>query len=490
MKTIHSQRMWASMALVLASTSAVALGGDWPKLLDHPPVGANAVVLVNGESLRFAAAKLQRFKDGEQAAAANAMLAELPDELKQALIVANLDFGSLDPIWEVASATVSKKLPTPKGISENEGGYVDQISGRSVIWSPRNRYFVPVAADRMVVHLPASRAAVSRWLKGRGKTTQPLPDYLKKTVDRAADNIAVVVAVDVADAISATQAAEKVQTLKAAADAKLDAQLLGKLLGDLMGFTFTVTVKDQFIGELRLDFETAPDLLKIAGRDLVLESLSRRGMLIAEMQKWSGAVEGKSFVMGGPLDAHSVLEVLSFFNGTPTTSDGTQDSLGNSEAQAAADKNAKIQKASQRYFAGTQRILQECRTTKGLSIPERGVFNDKLSRKIDQLPMLDVDPELLDYGTAVGQLLRGSGSAIRSANVAAGAQRSVAATAEVSYGWGGGFYFNDNTAYNETLKNQARAQGMQTHLANMEQIDNMTAEIRRKMTQKYNVEFK
>ena len=48
---------------------------------------------------------------------------------------------------------------------------------------------------------------------------------------------------------------------------------------------------------------------------------------------------------------------------------------------------------------------------------------------------------------------------------------------------------NNNVAYNQALTNQAHAEGMQQHLSNMQQVDTLTAEIRRKMTQKYMVEF-
>jgi len=181
--------------------------------------------------------------------------------------------------------------------------------------------------------------------------------------------------------------------------------------------------------------------------------------------------------------------LISFLTSSPASNDAVYASTASASESSASTGTSKTAQASKRYFTSVQRILSQCRDTKGLSVAERGVFNDKLSRKIDDLPMLDVDKELLDYGATVAQLIRGAGLAIRSANVAAGGQKAVAATSVAWGGYYGGFAFNDNVAYNDSLTRQAHAEGMQNHIGNMQQVDNLTAEIRRKMVEKYSIEF-
>src|SRR5690349_20862033 len=95
-------------AFELAGSMQCASAGDWPKFLDHPPAGANAIVLVNAETLRLGASKLKHFKDGEQKGAAANLVAELPEHLKRAGIAAFIDFDSLEPVWEVGLATLDK----------------------------------------------------------------------------------------------------------------------------------------------------------------------------------------------------------------------------------------------------------------------------------------------------------------------------------------------------------------------------------------------
>lgn len=477
-------------ALILIGVVRVCQAGDWPKLIDHPPAGANTIALFNAGALRLGASKLKQFNEGEQQAAAADLLAELPEHAKRAALSANIDFDSLEPIWESATVVFEKNSPSPKGIAEHEGGYVDQISGKPAVWSPRGRYFVPQGADRMSVHMPASRPAVARWIRGLGQAPQPLADYLKRAAERAPDGTALLLAVDMADTVSPVQAVEKVATLKSVSAAKVNPENLAKLLGELHGITFTVSVSDQFIGHLQLDFGAPPTLLSKSGREILAEACSRRGILLPELREWKAAVEGKSFALSGPLDAISVVNLLAFFNSTPSTNDAHYESPAATKETGAPEGAGKMAQASRKYFGSVQRILGECRNTKGLSVAERGVFNDRLSRKIDQLPLLNVDKDLLDYGASVAQLIRGAGQAIRSANVAAGGQKATQASSSSYVGYGYASYsFNDNTAYNEGLTNQAHAAGMQQHLTNMQQVDNLTADIRRQMTERYMIEF-
>jgi hypothetical protein len=481
----------ASVAtLIVVRTTSIGHAGDWPKLLDHPPAGANTIALFNGDALRFGAAKLKQLKTGDQQVAADNLLADLPEHAKRAAVSANIDFDSLEPIWESAAVIFESKIPNLKGIADREGGYIDQISGKSVVWSPRGRYYVPHGSDRVDVHLPANRPAVARWIRSLGQSSQPLADYLKRAAEHALDGTALLLAVDMADTISPVQAAAKLATLKSVSAAKVSPESLAKLLGDLRGMTFTVTVTDQFMGHLQLDFGSSPALLSESGQGMLVEACSRRGILLPELREWKSSVERNAFVLNGPLDAISVVNLLSFFNSTPSSNDSHYESPSGTKENSGPDSSAKMAQASRKYFGSTQRILQECRNTKGLSAGERGVFNDRLSRKIDQLPLLNVDKDLLDYGANVAQLLRGAGLAIRSASVAAGGQKATQATSTRSVGYAFSSYsFNDNTAYNESLTNQAHAEGMQQHLGNMQQVDTLTAEIRRQMTERYMIEF-
>src|SRR5262249_996712 len=148
---------------------------------------------------------------------------------------------------------------------------------------------------------------------------------------------------------------------------------------------------------------------------------------------WEGHVEGNALVVSGPLNAVSVVNLLSLFSNSPS-SDTTPGASTGSELTSSDE--AKMAKASKRYFTSVTRVIEENRNVKGKSAAEHGVWNDKLARKIDQLPMLDVDKALLDYGAQVSQLMRGAGVTIKNAFMQASTQKAPDYTANTNYGYG------------------------------------------------------
>src|SRR5262249_23705912 len=204
----------------------------WPKLLSHPRPGTNTIALVNADSLRLGASKLKHFKGGEQKGDAANLVADLPENAKKAVLSAFLDFDSLDPVWEMRPLVFTKgKLPPPKGIAEHVGGYLDNVGGRPIIYSPRNRYILLDRDDQLTINKPADRAAVANWVRGLTKPALPLPDYLKRVLDKAADDVPLVLAIDMADSGSPVPLKEKLESLEGLASAKSNLDELAELFG-------------------------------------------------------------------------------------------------------------------------------------------------------------------------------------------------------------------------------------------------------------------
>jgi hypothetical protein len=483
-------------AVALCASPGPLSAGDWSGLYDHPPAGANMIVLVNSDALRQGAAKLKQGQDADQKAAAANLLAEIPENSKRVVIAALIDFDSLQPVWQTTTATFQiGKLPTARDVAEQEGGYVDQLGGMSVAWSSRGRYVIPQGADRLTIYKPADRTAAARWIRSLSKPAEALPEYLKQTTEKSANDAALVLAVDMTDGISPVSVRPKLATLRALAGSKGDLDRIVQLVSDLRGVTFSVSVAEPFAGQLQFDFAAAASPLAKMGKEMAVEIFSRRGILLPELPEWKSDVKDNSLLLSGPLGAGSVIDLLSFLSGAPSTDDAAYQSSGSSAPPAATQPppgNTSAAQASKKYFAAVQRVLSECRNTRGLNVGQRAMFNDRLSRKIDRLPILNVDPDLVDYGTHVAELIRGAGHAIRTAKVEAGGQKTPGPTwhMEDDFWFGvSAFHFNDNAEYNESLARQARADGMQKHLDNMKRIDQLTADMRRVLVDKYKLEF-
>lgn len=492
----------AYFLVVFLTTSITLAAESWPKLISRAPKGANSIGLVDVDALRNYVARLQRGrKAGSEAKDLNHLIEELPPSIQRAAMAAWLDHDTLEPIWEYTSIDFQKgKAPSLRTLIDKEQGYQDVIAGKPVVWSPRGRYFMQGLNDQVAVLKPADRPLLARWLRRTKTSNEEMSSFLQQVAERAGDKSALVLAIDMADVVSPTQAPEKAGTLKSVVDAGLSNTAVGALFSSLRGVSFDVQVRDRLEGELKVEFNVSPKMLDQAGKPLLLEILGRRGLMLPELKSWGARVDGDNLILSGPLEPSSLIDLLSFLSTTTTGSVADHPSIARQQSDQPLPNNAPpadsgdpAAKASKRYFDGVQRIVSECRNLKGLTVAEHGFWNDKLSRKIDQLPMLNVDPALLDYGSQTSQLLRNSGLTIRNANMGASTQRVPSYTGYVNTGngyWGSGSWaVNDNRHYNSMVDQQARVTGMGSHYGNLKAIDDMTVSIRRAMTTKYNLEF-
>jgi hypothetical protein len=121
-----------------------------------------------------------------------------------------------------------------------------------------------------------------------------------------------------------------------------------------------------------------------------------------------------------------------------------------------------------------------------------------MARRIDDLPTLNVDPELVDFSVRVAKGLRGHIVAMQQTNIKVGAAATISGAGGPQVGYyggyngggyyGGGYYYNDSNSTG-TYQTLAQSQGNYSYRELIAQIDAMEGEIRRKMTDKYKVQF-
>lgn len=497
----------SGLLLISAAVPAAAAEG-WKKLTDTAPKGANSLALVDVEALRgYVTRQKQRQRNPADLKQLDFLFSELPETLRRAAIVAWLDHASFEPLWEFATVEFQKgRLPSIQQLVDKEQGYEDVIQSQPVVWSPRGRYLMPFGTDKLAVLRPTDRPLLARWLRKSKTSQEELSSYLRKIIDRSGDRTGLLLAVDMADAVSQVRATDRASTLASVSAAGLRASSLGTLLSQVRGISLEVQANAALQGRLEIEFDISPKMLQQGGRDVVLEILSRRGMMLPEFKDWSFEIERDSIVMTGPLEAGSLGDLLSFLTNPQPSAAATETGpepnppanptnppSSNPPRYTSPAVSPNPAKSSKRYFDSVTQVVNQCRNMKGLTVADRGYWNDKVARKIDQLPMLNVDPMLLDYGSKTAQLLRDSGNTIRNANMAAATEKVPSYTGYVNYGngyWGSGSWaINDNRAYNINVDQRARQAGMSQYFANLKVIEDMTASVRRAMTEKYQIEF-
>jgi len=161
-------------------------------------------------------------------------------------------------------------------------------------------------------------------------------------------------------------------------------------------------------------------------------------------------------------------------------------------------------------------LKQDLRDSK--SISQTKVWFDKYARKIERLPILNVDPEMLDYGALVAKGLRAAAGSVTQMGISSAArqkqvQGSTAPPVNAAYhggygwdrgGWGGyGYNLPGANSWANSAYAQVRAEAHQRQLIRSEEKAAMatdvqgikadlveaTGNIRRRMTERYQVEF-
>ncbi len=477
------------LALVGLATSAAMVWAGWPSELAHLPERANAIGLIDLAALRGLA------QEGRGETRPIAEFLEQYDsgssgQIEQLVLAAQLDLDALEPNWEIAVAH-TKAAIDPSQVARSEDGYLDDIGGRQAVWSPRNAYFLPALKPNQIVAIrPANRQLVARWLQlVADEDLVGLGSYLTSITRYSTDDIPLFLAIELRGAISPVQARKKLEGMPDLAASPRQLEAASQLASELRGLYFAVRARDGLTGKLQLDFSARPEALESLGKRLVAEILEARGLPVPEIERWQARVDDDSYSLSGELTPKSLARVLDVLRsprlvGSMTVSPSPPSA---SETPSQSDTQAA---ASKRYFDSVRKILDEVRDFSPKSPGNRAEHDERVARKINDLPILNVDPELIDYGMQVAALLRGSSLGSREAAMRAGVARAGQPGSYTNYyryyGVRGVNTPNYGARQSDT---QARATSQQGYLSAMQQIDDLTAQIRRTMTERFQREF-
>jgi hypothetical protein len=145
------------------------------------------------------------------------------------------------------------------------------------------------------------------------------------------------------------------------------------------------------------------------------------------------------------------------------------------------------------YYKTVDSLIQELRKDLSQSFQDgHAVWMERFARKIDRLPILNVDEELLTFGSNVAESFRDMALARRGAGLETGVRNASVYTEYYSGGgYGNGYYSNNQSE--ARVKTQIRLQenqkAQEVRFTGWKQIEDSQAKIRKDMTQKYQVEF-
>jgi hypothetical protein len=479
-----------SVSMMLTSCKA----SDFNDLARKVPQGANAIMVIDvSKTLDSPIAKKNGWSMKLTDGGTDRPL-YLPPEADKLLAAAQIDITrDFARSWDVSLFGLSEAI-TLGVVARAEGGYLDKIEDVAVAWLPSDAYVADAGDNVLMMQAPANRQAVGRWITDRKQSVEmEISDYLGVAMAAINRSPHVVMALDSRNAIQRHRVEQQLSQSGFLEKHALDLTTVAALISGLQGVVLEITFTDTATATARIDFNETVSINKTVARALVTAALESKGMSLPGIESWTFAVVDKSIIMDGDLPLDSVRRLLSLMEPPSTKFSSLKDA---NVEQASGDDKAK---SSLAYFQSTQTLMKDLRQKAG-SYNSDAYWMDRYSAKIDRLPILHVDDDLLDYGEKLSETLRYMSGTRKVGRM----QGGVAARRDLSQGtfinnsgdingYGYRSYSYSTPRSRETQAGNARedaaAAGTAVKLEGWNLIDSATNEVRREMTKRYNMEF-
>jgi hypothetical protein len=473
------------IGLILSTCGAVeSRAQDKTKLveaLQSSPSPANSIAYLHVPSL------------SKLASDAN-MDAQLSDKVEEVWQIAQIDPFTLHPRWEAGNATL-KHPANAEAIAQAYGGYVDEIAGKRVVWTPRQSYLIP--QDNRVGFLrPADRTLLSSWVTS---TTRRDPSrFLLQQAQQPEQYLSFMLAIDLENALSPVALGQRLgnlDTLKGQ-----DLKSVASVMASTKGISIIIGRKSLKQCILAVEFGQSPAQLQPFAREMLNEILNRSGSSAPEVLEWDVKVDGNKLMFQGAITEASLDGLIGILSIQGHADHAAQAS----SSKPQTDVRGSTPYETKAYFDRVLKLVKRTEEYEAQTTGYRAKWNDINAKRIDELPSLGVDSEMVAYGANVARLLRENSAAIRGVNVATGQQQAAQGLEGGYYasgGYYGGYYGgsyggvsgyydpNSTSDYQMVAGAQARMAGFGSFANTMTQIDQLTGDVRRRMTEKFGTQF-
>jgi len=493
-------------ALMLAILCVESAYGQFHELTKRIPDEANAVVFVDVEKLQNSPLGKREDWRGKQERSFEAGLDAIPPTANEFVAAAKLDLVSKHPTWQVGIANLRYDPSVPE-IAIRYQGTTDYIDERPVAILPGDMYVVKFMENIVGYGWPARRQDAAQWItRYYDNSLRGLSEYLSEAQEFADNGSPIIMAIDLGHSVSPEMVKQRLPHLETLKDREIDLEKWSKGLASIRGVSLGVTVKDEMVGAVKVDFAEDISFLGPLAKPILLEVLAHNGMMIDELETWEVVLTKNRIQLSGPLYNSGLRRILSLVEPPPELQHAIHDSKENGDEEK-SEKELTIA-ASQIYFKSIVSLLDDLRMKKKdrKTLGQLSVWFDKYARKIDRLPIANVDHELLNYGENVSHAMRGGQAKVIDAAVAKTIRQQnvpeqydtysysvpIGANWTGSYGWNG-WYSTPN--WERTLNEKAKVRREENirggNAANdvMRNLENATFQMRRHLTEKYGVEF-
>ena len=507
----------------LASYSSIAFA-QFQVLVDRVPRDANTLILFNVEKIHQSPlAQKDGWREQHNKLFSSGLIAVPPDTTQFAM-AAQMDIELMRPNWEASVLNLNYTPSMPK-VAARFGGSVDKIETRNAAALPGDTYVIQWGERMAGLMMPANRQRVASWIRDvyADSRRRPLTAYLTEAVSFA-DKLGtpIIMAMDMSHVYSPKFIRGRLETAECLKGKDVDLDKLAATLSSIRGVTLGITIKEKVYGRLKVDFSQDVSMLEGHAKPMILEVLGNRGAMINEFHDWEERVSANELSIAGPLYQSGMQRIFSVLDTPPALQSAQSPSEAgtNSTEQTEESQKRLVGLATQQYYNSLMQLINDLRGKRGgtgfSTAGQVGMWFERYARRIDGLPILNVDRELVDFGAYAANQLRDGENAMKGVGAKQAMRISEKPNAEVydyryaygaragvnRYGQGvarGGYAYGTRYNWQESLRlegqqqsrirTQERIRGYSDANSIQQGLEAEAAHIRRVMTDRYGIEF-
>ena len=498
-----AKTLLTAVALLIWATYAQAQGqGQSPGA--RIPAGANAVLTIDVQ--KFVQSPLGKQQDLQAkltSAYADRPLA-VPATARRLAIGAAVHPVGMKSIWQVAVIELSG-TPRLEPMLRAQGGYLDKIENHEAAWTPRDAFYIVLDDHTLGVARPAQRQLIRRWLSGKGMPAGS--PYITNALSKSGGADALLV-VDLDDFVGlpALRYAAGMGQLPSLEAIDQGQDALMTALASVRGMNVAMRVTDKINADWVIDFDQSVAALGDNAKPFVIDVMKAADLYEPGLDQWTFAAKGNQIVGTGPMELDGLNRLIALLSpvqvGEADAASGEESATVASAGDApapAADPQKQAAQASQNYYRAVAKKLDTIGTRPSPS--QSASWLVAQARAIEQLPVLNVDPALLEWGNAVADVFNRGAQ-----ELALGQQKALVASQRVDSPVGYASHTESGQGSSnsspETRAAYRNAQKERREVAQAErgaaaerafnilnQILPTRGKIRAEMVQKYGVEF-
>ena len=363
-------------------------------LLRRIPSDATAIIVMDVKGIHQSPIAVRRHwgQKHEQAYMQSPLI--LPPEADRIVLAADVDASNgFETEWEMAVMSLSEPIQM-RSVARAESGYLDKLNGLEVAWTPSNAYFVGFEEQLLGAMFPAARKDVSRWIGFAQRNKEVLiSDYLVSAAKKVNQKTQIVLAIDLKDVIDPHELSEKLNTSTVLKGNTRKAEQLFPIILGIQGVTLEVSLGTTAEGTLRVEFASDAAPFANFAKPMLFHALNNVGANIGELEKWTTKIDGKSITSTGRMSDTQLRRVFSLLE-IPSTKFSTLKGE-DVESPGSADQ---VAKKSKTYYSAVNTLIEDLRKTLEDTRDNHAVWMERYARKVDRLPLLHVDKDLLGLG--------------------------------------------------------------------------------------------